>query len=81
MSLFRQKKKLCEFTVTCWKKLGSVGQHFYFYFFLKKYFVRIHEESTLEHISTTHVLELLLYCHNNKPIHVESITWKQKCDI
>ena len=27
-----QKKKICEFTVTCWKKLGSVGRHFYFYF-------------------------------------------------
>ena len=74
------KKKICEFTVTCWKKLGSVGRHFYFYFFLSFIF-EIHLELTLEHIFTIHELELLFYFHPNDPIHVENIVWKRKLDI
>ena len=26
-----QKKKICVFTVTCWKKLGSVGRKYFFF--------------------------------------------------
>ena len=30
----RPKRKICEFTVTCWKNLGSVDRHIYFLLFL-----------------------------------------------
>ena len=29
----RPKKNICVFTVTCQKNLGSVGRHYYFFFF------------------------------------------------
>ena len=29
----RPKKKICVFTVTCQKNLGSVGRDYYYYFF------------------------------------------------
>ena len=35
-STSKAKKKKCVFTVTCWKKLGSVGRNF---FFLNLFFI------------------------------------------
>ena len=33
MSLFLGQKKICVFTVTCQKNLGSVGRQFFFIYF------------------------------------------------
>ena len=32
--MYKAKKKICVFTVTCQKNLGSVGQDYYFFFFI-----------------------------------------------
>ena len=61
------------------KKIWVGRSAFLFLFFYQCF--RIHVELTLEHIFTTHELELLLYFRNNNPIHFENIVWKRKCDI
>ena len=70
------KKKICVLTVTCWKKLGSVGRKYIFINFILYNWIDVGWH--LECISTLQKWHLTRFCLNNDPLDIKNYIRRQK---